>query len=104
MIWGYGLVYWDFGYKFEISFKVAKLKFCFDKGGVLTNQNDSSTIISSININDYESLINQNIITDGMIPKIENCFNALKKGVKNILMGDHDIIKNEKDCTKLTLN
>ena len=80
------------------------LKFCFDKGGVLTNQNDSSTIISSININDYESLINQNIITDGMIPKIENCFNALKKGVKNILMGDHDIIKNEKDCTKLTLN
>jgi len=80
------------------------LKFCFDKGGVLTNQNDSSTIINSININDYESLINQNIITDGMIPKIENCFNALKKGVKNILIGDHDIIKNEKDCTKLTLN
>ena len=49
-------------------------------------------------------MINQNIITDGMIPKIENCFNALKKGVKNILIGDHDIIKNEKDCTKLNLN
>ena len=27
----------------------------------------------------------------------------VKKGVKNILIGDHDIIKNEKDCTKLTL-
>ncbi len=91
-----------FAIELSSNFEVT-LKFCFDKVGVLTKQDDPSTIISSINLNDYENLINQNIITNGMIPKIENCFNALKKGVKNILIGDYNIIKNEKDCTKLTL-
>ena len=49
-------------------------------------------------------LINEkNIITDGMIPKIDNCFHALENGVNDIYIGDHDIINSTKNCTKIIL-
>ena len=38
-----------------------------------------------------------------MIPKIENCFYALKNGVNEIFIGNHDIVKSIKNCTTLTL-
>ena len=88
----------------EISIKLSKkydviLKYCFDKPGLLIN----NTLINSINTNDYKNLIEKNIIKDGMIPKIDNCFYALKNGVNEIFIGNHNIIKNIKNCTTLTL-
>ena len=48
-------------------------------------------------------VIEKRIIKDGMIPKIENCFYALKNGVNEIFIGNHDIVKSIKNCTTLTL-
>ena len=75
------------------------LNYCFDKSGVLIN-NQKQDIISA---KDYKKLIKKNIIVDGMIPKIENCFSALKNGVNEVYIGNHQIINNKKNCTKLTL-
>ena len=79
------------------------LKYCFDKPGLLIDQNDESSIKKYIRLSEYKDLINKNIITDGMIQKIENCFSALEKGVENVFIGNHNIINEENNCTKLTL-
>jgi acetylglutamate kinase len=39
-----------------------------------------------------------------MIPKIENCFFALENGVKEIFIGNQNIINDVKNCTKITLS
>ena len=88
----------------KISIELSKkfnvvLNYCFDKSGVLIN-NQKQDIISA---KDYKKLIKKNIIVDGMIPKIENCFSALKNGVNEVYIGNHQIINNKKNCTKLTL-
>jgi len=60
------------------------LIFCFEKSGVLSNPKDDKSVIPEINLNHYIELKSKGIITDGMIPKLDNSFNALKKGVKEI--------------------
>ena len=92
----------------EISIKLSKnydvtLKFCFDKPGILTDKNDNLSFKKTIRKNDYNQLIKNNIISDGMVPKIENCYYALENGVSNIFIGDHNIIKSTEDCTKVVL-
>ena len=92
----------------EISIKLSKyydvtLKYCFDKPGVLIDKNDNLSFKKTISKTDYKQLVNNKIISDGMVPKIENCFYALENGVNNIFIGDHDIIKTTKDCTKIIL-
>ena len=92
----------------EISIKLSKyydvtLKYCFDKPGVLIDKNDSLSFKKTISKTDYKHFTKNKIISDGMVPKIENCFYALENGVNNIFIGDHDIIKTTKDCTKIIL-
>ena len=63
----------------EISIKLSKyfkvtLKYCFDKTGILIDPVDELSIKKTINRFDYQQLNEKNIITDGMIPKIDNCF------------------------------
>lgn len=92
----------------EISIKLSKyfkvtLKYCFDKTGILIDPIDELSIKKTINKFDYQQLNEKNIITDGMIPKIDNCFHALENGVNDIYIGDHDIINSTKNCTKIIL-
>ncbi len=92
----------------EISIKLSKnydvtLKYCFDKPGVLIDKNDNLSLKKTISKTDYKQLVNNKIISDGMVPKIENCFYALENGVNNVFIGDHDIIKTTDDCSKIIL-
>ena len=92
----------------EISIKLSKnydvtLKYCFDKSGVLIDKNDNLSFKKTISKTDYKQLVNNKIISDGMVPKIENCFYALENGVNNVFIGNHDLIKTTKDCTKIIL-
>ena len=92
----------------EISIKLSKnydvtLKYCFDKPGVLIDKNDNLSFKKTISKTDYKQLVNDKIISDGMVPKIENCFYALENGVNNVFIGDHDIINTTDDCTKIIL-
>jgi len=80
------------------------LKYCFDKPGLLTDINKPDSIKKHIIKSDYEKLKKDRIIVDGMIPKIENCFFALENGVKEIFIGNQNIINDVKNCTKITLS
>ncbi|MCQ2441321.1 MAG: acetylglutamate kinase [Clostridia bacterium] len=67
-----------------------------DIAGVLKNKDDVSTLIPQISIKDAKSLKKEGVISGGMIPKVDCCIDALKKGVKNVVIMDgtvpHSII------------
>ena len=71
-----------------------ELVFCFELPGVLQDINDESSVIKNIKTNSYTLLKNDNIINEGMIPKIDNAFDALHKGVNKVrICHSNDIVK-----------
>lgn len=62
------------------------LMFCFEKAGVLQDENDESTIIPHINAADFKRLVDNGTIQGGMIPKIQNALDAVKAGVKEVII------------------
>lgn len=68
--------------KHEVS-----LYFCFDKKGVLMDADNPASLIPLINEDIYEELLRDQVIHSGMIPKLENAFNAINKGVTNVWLG-----------------
>lgn len=76
----------------EIATALAKrhnvgLYFCFDKKGVLMDANNPESLVPLINEDIFRELLQDQVIHSGMIPKLENAFNALNKGVSNVWMG-----------------
>lgn len=68
------------------SYKV-HLLYGFEKEGVLENINDPSSVILKMDRSYYTTLKNQKLIFEGMIPKMENAFEALHKGVASVIIG-----------------
>lgn len=62
---------------------VEKLIVLTDVPGVLRDPSDPTSLIKKIKISEVPDLIEQGIITGGMIPKIETCVNAIENGVKS---------------------
>ncbi len=50
--------------------------------GVLSNPEDPQSLISSLTMNEVHNLIKKNVISGGMIPKVNSCIEALNGGVK----------------------
>ncbi len=59
-----------------------------DIAGVLQNKDDPSTLIQEISQDDLPALYESGVISGGMIPKVECCATALKRGVKNVVIMD----------------
>jgi acetylglutamate kinase len=74
-----------------------ELNFVFELKGVLENIEDKNSVIKHINSEKYEVLIANGIIADGMLPKMQNCFNALNKGVQKVKIGDAAMVQNTND-------
>jgi acetylglutamate kinase len=62
------------------------LVFCFEKSGVLFDEQNDDSVIPSINRSLFENYKNEGIIQGGMIPKLENAFQALEAGVKHVII------------------
>ena len=58
-----------------------KLILLTDIRGLLRDKNDESTLIPVVNVSEVPSLIRQGIISGGMIPKIDCCVEAVRRGV-----------------------
>jgi len=81
-----------------------RLIYCFEKKGVLENVNDDDSVITLITKEKYKQLTDDKKLFDGIIPKIDNAFDAINSGVKEVLIGDaKDLIQNVTDNTKGTL-
>jgi acetylglutamate kinase len=73
----------------EVAKALAKLEdtqliLGFELDGVMKNPKDASTVIASINTEDFENYKADGTISDGMIPKLENAFKAIQSGVKAV--------------------
>ena len=63
-----------------------RLIYCFEKQGVLRNENDDSSVIPNLNKALYAEYKEAGIIQGGMIPKLDNAFQALAAGVKEVII------------------
>lgn len=59
-----------------------------DIKGLLENKDDPSSLIKKVYVSDIPALVKQGIISGGMIPKIECCKEAIRRGVKKVFITD----------------
>jgi len=78
--------------------------YCFELNGVLSDIKDKNSVVKHINSKTYQELLANDIITDGMIPKLDNCFDALKNGVSKVHIGNTSMLTKENEFfTTITL-
>ena len=75
-----------------VKYFETSLIYCFEKAGVLMNVEDENSLIKEINPTHYKDLKRDGIINEGMIPKLENAFEAIKNGVKEVCIGKSDAL------------
>ena len=68
------------------------LMFCFEKKGVLMSETDDESVIPEITPALFEKYVAEGIINGGMIPKLENSFEAINGGVKQVIITRADLI------------
>jgi acetylglutamate kinase len=67
-----------------------RLVYCFEKKGVLRDVEDELSLVEEIRRDDFETLKEQGVVSGGMIPKLHNAFEAIRKGVKAVYIGKAD--------------
>ncbi|WP_134091432.1 acetylglutamate kinase [Olivibacter sp. XZL3] len=77
------------------------LIYCFEKKGVLSDIKDEHSVIAKIDYPKYATLKVQGIIADGMIPKLDNAFDAISKGVKKVIIKQADDLIDEQAGTTI---
>jgi len=70
------------------ALKAENLILMTDVKGLLRDKDDESTLISQVNISQVPALVNQGIISGGMIPKVESCVLAVRQEVKRAFIID----------------
>lgn len=70
------------------------LFYCFELKGVLKDIKDKDSVISEIDLKTYDQLVENGSIADGMLPKLHNCFEALKSGVEKVHIANSEFLKN----------
>jgi acetylglutamate kinase len=84
----------------ELAIRFAKkyqteLYYCFERKGVLLDVNDDDSVVENINQEKYQELLEKNIIADGMLPKLNNCFHAINQKVHKVCIGKSEMLYNQ---------
>ncbi|WP_323027866.1 acetylglutamate kinase [Gelidibacter japonicus] len=69
-----------------------ELYYCFEKNGVLRDVTDENSVIKNITTQSYQNLINDKVIVDGMLPKLNNCIHAIEKNVHKVCIGKPEML------------
>ncbi len=81
-----------------------ELIYCFEKDGVLEDLADDNSVLEKIDLNKYRQMKELDLISEGMLPKLENCYEALKCGVSKVIIGNAELLKDSsRKHTLLTL-
>lgn len=62
------------------------LVYCFEKKGVLRDENDDDSVIPVITPELFAQYVSEGVIQGGMIPKLENSFSAVEAGVSQVII------------------
>ena len=68
------------------------LTYCFEFPGVMRNPDDADSLIATIDKESYKALLADGTVSGGMIPKIDNAFNAIDHGVSQVVITRADAI------------
>jgi acetylglutamate kinase len=68
------------------------LIYCFELPGVMRDPEDAESLIPTITRESYSNLLADGTVSGGMIPKIDNAFNAIENGVKEVIITRADAI------------
>lgn len=74
------------------AMQAEKLAFLTDVEGVMRDPADKSTLISELTLAEAEELIADGTVGGGMLPKLNNCMEAIKKGVSRVHILDGRIM------------
>lgn len=74
--------------KIAASLKAESLISLTDIPGILADKQDPGSLISSITLQEAEDMVANGTISDGMIPKVECCTDAIKNGVNKVFIID----------------
>ena len=66
------------------AMKVEKLAFLTDIEGVYKDPQDPDTLISELEVSEAKELIGSGYIGGGMLPKLQNCIDAIEGGVSRV--------------------
>ena len=81
-----------------------ELYYCFEKNGVLKDVNDENSVIEKITQSSYKELLDSQVIYEGMLPKLNNCFHALEHQVSKVCIGKPELLlDSEAIFTTLTI-
>ena len=75
------------------AFYETVLIYSFEKLGVLVDVTDENSVIKEIKPADYKELKEKQLIFAGMIPKLDNAFAAINKGVAKVIIGNAEKLK-----------
>jgi len=67
-----------------------RLVYCFEKKGVLKDVSDDDSVVREIKADEFDGLKADGTVQGGMIPKLHNAFEAIKKGVSAVYIGKAD--------------
>ena len=70
------------------ALKAERLIMMTDIAGILRDRDDPSTLIPDVTIDEAEELKAEGVVSGGMVPKVDCCVQALKKGVENVVIMD----------------
>ena len=70
------------------ALKDERLIMMTDIAGILQDRDDPSTLIPDVTIDEAEELKAEGVVSGGMVPKVDCCVQALKKGVENVVIMD----------------
>ena len=62
------------------------LMFCFEKKGVLRDAEDEESVIPEIDREAFHRYVKEGVIQGGMIPKLENAYQAIDEGVRQVII------------------
>jgi acetylglutamate kinase len=65
-----------------------RLIYCFEKNGVLADMNDEASVIAELNAKNYYELKENKKLFAGILPKIDNAFDAINNGVGKVVIGN----------------
>lgn len=82
--------------RYEVS-----LVYCFEKRGVLRDENDDNSVIAEMTRQQFETYRAEGVVQGGMIPKLENAFDAIRHGVREVIITRADAVGQPHEGTRI---
>lgn len=80
-----------------------RLVYCFEHPGVMADPDDPTSVIAHIDPAIFETLKSNGTVSGGMLPKLENAFEALHSGVSEVIITSASSLSDLSAGTHITL-